>query len=440
VEGRVIPVTGRDDRGETPLTSRGLVVLALALSALVASALVVNGVETLADRATAAARAAAAERARDLRDRVASAAASSPGATLAERAARALRDPALEKELARSGAHHAAVVKPAVSPGGRRRDAPDPDELALPLDEHDPAAGTLRLELRSFAPEIEAARRAALGWCSGALAAALLLEGLGIALAGRVGQERRARRGAARARARLARLGWLASGLAQEIRSPLGAIREHVAQLHERVEDDPPPLDPCCLTSTEICERALGEAARLDGLVRDFVAWARPELTPPRLADVAPLVAEWVKVLEPELAARELSIALEGAGPPATAVVDPGGLKQIFWSLVRNARDAAPRGTIVRVAIVRDPERVRISVSDRGPGIAPERRSEVFEPFVSTKPEGAGLGLAISMRLAEAMGATLSIAGGPPGAVLELGLRRAPSSIRFLAEPRVGSA
>jgi signal transduction histidine kinase len=70
---------------------------------------------------------------------------------------------------------------------------------------------------------------------------------------------------------------------------------------------------------------------------------------------------------------------------------------------------------------------VRISVRDRGPGIAPEARDRLFEPFFSTKETGTGLGLALSRRIVERHGGSLRLADpGPPGAAFEVRLPREP--------------
>jgi signal transduction histidine kinase len=240
-----------------------------------------------------------------------------------------------------------------------------------------------------------------------------------------------ARRRAVLAYARLDRLALLVCGLADELRGPMELAREQLASLRESLEDQPPcferPIDPI--------DQTLAELDRLDAIVRGFIATVRPMPGPPRMVDVSALLRAWCVALEPELAARDVILVLEGASRPAPAIADPEGLKLIFWHLVRNARDAAPRGSLVRVSIERERDSVKVRVADSGPGIPLRRRASLFEPFTSTKPDGRGLGLAVARRLAEAMGATVAVSGGPPGAVLEVTLRRAPRASQFFADP-----
>ena len=99
-------------------------------------------------------------------------------------------------------------------------------------------------------------------------------------------------------------------------------------------------------------------------------------------------------------------------------------LVQVLLNLVLNAAHAAPRGHVsVGVARAGD-ARVRVEVEDDGPGIAPEVRGRLFEPFVTTKPvgEGTGLGLAVCRGLVEAVGGSITAEGEAPGArfVIEL--------------------
>lgn len=282
--------------------------------------------------------------------------------------------------------------------------------------------------------EVEAARSAALGRCAAAC-------GLGLALVGGAafGAARLARRGreracAARARARLARLGLLAGGLERELVQELQGAREAVLALGENLPEDLPHLGDE-VSPGDLCEAAQDHLVRAEATLRGFVTGARPEPAPPRVADVAAFVRIWARGLEAELAAHGVGLVLEGASAPACAVIDAAGLKRIFWSLVRNARDAAPAGSLVHVSLAREADRVRIRVADGGPGIELGRREEVWEPLLSTKPWGVGLGLSVSRRLAEAMGARLELVGGPPGAVFEVSLRAAPLTIPLDALP-----
>jgi len=90
------------------------------------------------------------------------------------------------------------------------------------------------------------------------------------------------------------------------------------------------------------------------------------------------------------------------------ALGDPAALREAVLNLARNAREASPRGA-VEIATVGDERWARVSVSDDGPGIAPEQLRRIFVPGYTTKPEGSGFGLAIVERLAREEGGRVEV-------------------------------
>jgi signal transduction histidine kinase len=111
-------------------------------------------------------------------------------------------------------------------------------------------------------------------------------------------------------------------------------------------------------------------------------------------------------------------LALEGleALPPVPG--DPVQLRQVFTNLVQNAVHAAsPRGE-VRVCGRRGEGSVSLEVSDTGPGVDPATRRRLFEPLVTTKPNGIGLGLALVRKIAERHGGSVEYADRPGGGAL----------------------
>jgi two-component system sensor histidine kinase HydH len=91
-------------------------------------------------------------------------------------------------------------------------------------------------------------------------------------------------------------------------------------------------------------------------------------------------------------------------------------MQQMLLNLVLNALDAMPRGGILEVILPAPLEgRIELQVRDTGPGILPQLLSRIFEPFVSSKETGLGLGLAVSRRIAEDHAGTLSVYNRPEG-------------------------
>ena len=108
--------------------------------------------------------------------------------------------------------------------------------------------------------------------------------------------------------------------------------------------------------------------------------------------------------------------------PALRAMLDEGLVRRVLDALLENALHHTPPGGIVTLSAAQEGDSLRITVADTGPGVPPDLRAWLFEPFVTGRPDGTGLGLAIARELADAMGGRLFLADAAPGAtfVLEL--------------------
>ena len=102
-----------------------------------------------------------------------------------------------------------------------------------------------------------------------------------------------------------------------------------------------------------------------------------------------------------------------------TVLVDRVQIQQVLINLMRNAMEAMRDSPVKQLAVTvhrHDESRLRVEVSDTGSGIPPEIEPQLFQPFVTSKPGGMGIGLSISRRIIEAHGGELSVASSPQGA------------------------
>jgi len=204
---------------------------------------------------------------------------------------------------------------------------------------------------------------------------------------------------------RLASVGALAAGVAHEVNNPLTAILGHARLLSRAADTD----------VSESARAILSEAERCQVIVRALLDLTRPQRLQPVSVAVHELIDDVVEALA--ASGKTTPITIDGA---SVVEADAPKLRQIVWNLLLNACEANPAGP-VRVAISRD-ERVHVRVSDAGPGVAPELRARLFEPFVTSKPAGSGLGLAVSAALAQAHGGSLKLVPSEVGATFELEL------------------
>jgi signal transduction histidine kinase len=210
---------------------------------------------------------------------------------------------------------------------------------------------------------------------------------------------------------RLASVGKLAAGVAHEIRSPLTALRLRVFSMQRALGDARSQAD-LQLISEEI--------TRLDGIVRDFLEFAKPPKLVLQPCQIPLLLDKTLELLAHKLDATRVTIQRDEERALPAASADPQQLKQVLVNVLNNAIEAMPGGGIIRIATCKDEsasdaKTVRIVVHDNGPGIPRELQDDIFEPFCGTKAEGTGLGLWIARRIMNEHGGGINLEHSTPG-------------------------
>jgi two-component system NtrC family sensor kinase len=200
---------------------------------------------------------------------------------------------------------------------------------------------------------------------------------------------------------KLAGIGRLAAGVAHEINNPLGVILGYVRVLLRRA-------DGALAEDLRIIE---DEARRCQQIVEGLLALSHSIRLTPSSVDLRELCDEVAIRLQESVQRPAGSLRVEGV---AVVEGDAQRLRQVVFNLLKNALEAAPQGT-VEVRIAEDALGVAVSVTDSGPGIRPEDRARLFEPFFTTRPSGTGLGLAVSQAIARAHGGRIEVDAPPAG-------------------------
>jgi signal transduction histidine kinase len=222
----------------------------------------------------------------------------------------------------------------------------------------------------------------------------------------------------------LASVGRLAAGIAHEIGNPIAAIMGMQDLLLEGGLDNAQERD--------FLVRMRNETDRINQIVRDLLDFARPTAKsvtlPTEPTNVEAAVSDTVALITPQKSIRDVAVAVHVDADLPAVLLSREHLVQVLLNLLLNAADACGPGGQVVVRASQDGDSVRISVEDDGPGVSPEVRSRLFEPFVTTKDvgKGTGLGLAVCRGLVEASGGSIALdATHSPGARFVVLLRRA---------------
>jgi signal transduction histidine kinase len=200
-----------------------------------------------------------------------------------------------------------------------------------------------------------------------------------------------------------------AAGLAHETRNPLNIIRG-LAQMISRKPEAAPEIQQ---KSREIINEADKVAAQLN----EFINYSRPREVRRSVLALGSLINDVVRTLSYDQ--EEKGIRLEIRGEPLTIEADEQMLRQALFNLLLNAIQAVGRnGEIQIVAQRHSASEGILEVRDNGPGVPPERRTEIFKPYFTTQKTGTGLGLAIVQQIVLAHGWEIECTANQPGGAL----------------------
>ncbi len=213
----------------------------------------------------------------------------------------------------------------------------------------------------------------------------------------------------------LAAIGKLSAAIAHEIRNPLASISGCVELLAKRTQEG--------AEERQLTDIVVREVDRLNGLVEEFLEYARPIQVSRRRFSLTELVGEVVQMatIDVRISDGILIEMMHHASGELILDSDPQRIRQVLVNLVRNGCQAMERGGRLRITTSRmafgsgGSPYVAVQVDDTGPGLTEEVRQNLFEPFFTTKQSGTGLGLATSYRIVSELGGVLLADNAPGG-------------------------
>ena len=211
--------------------------------------------------------------------------------------------------------------------------------------------------------------------------------------------------------ARASAVGEMGSALAHELTQPLSAVSGFVeasAALIDQGDGEIPAR------VREYMEQAVAQALRAGAVVRLLREFTVRGDTERSVEDINAVVEEICALATMGTATDGIDLKLNLAADLPPVLIDHIQIQQVVLNLVRNSIDALSdcAARTITVATVPGGDMVEVVVSDNGPGLSPEIRERVFEPFVSTKPDGIGIGLSICRTIVEAHGGTIAVDTG----------------------------
>jgi PAS domain S-box-containing protein len=210
---------------------------------------------------------------------------------------------------------------------------------------------------------------------------------------------------------RLASIGALASGIAHEIKNPLVAIKTFAELLPERFTEED--------FRNDFLRVVIGEIDRIDDLVARLRGLATRPTRPLTPLNVKAPIEDTLALLRGQLEQSRITVRLELEPVLPLIAGDAAQLKQLFLNLVVNALEAMKPGgrLLIRASEnqASDARTVLVEVIDSGSGISERLLAQIFEPFVTSKPRGSGLGLSICRGIADAHRATIRARNNQPG-------------------------
>jgi signal transduction histidine kinase len=193
---------------------------------------------------------------------------------------------------------------------------------------------------------------------------------------------------------RLAHLGSMVATVSHEIKSPLGIVRSTAEILEKRIAKVAPGNE-------HLAKIIVDETTRLNGIVMEFLDFARPQKIKKKSIDINDIVGKALTFIEPKLVEQDVILEKSLCPDPGLIEVDGELIYRALLNILVNGLQAMPSGGVlkVRTGIAQESGAVEIEISDNGMGMSEQKLEHIFKPFFTDKHKGTGLGLAITKNI-----------------------------------------
>lgn len=208
---------------------------------------------------------------------------------------------------------------------------------------------------------------------------------------------------------RLAGLGKMITAVSHEIKNPLGIVRSTAEVLDRRLKKIAPE-------NQHLSEIIIEETSRLDGVVMEFLDFARPQRPEIKTVQINELLDKVLVFMRPDFKKHKINVEQDLAGDLPEIMADQNQLHRALLNILVNAVQAMPDGGTLRVRTTTDteqPGRICIAIEDNGKGISEEKVKKIFQPFYTEKARGTGLGLAIVKNIVDSHQGELRVESTP---------------------------
>lgn len=214
---------------------------------------------------------------------------------------------------------------------------------------------------------------------------------------------------------RLAAIGQVSASIAHELRNPMGAVRNAAYYLRRHAVKDQPKVAQYLQIIDE-------EVAAADSIIQNLLSMARVKEPQRRKVDLSQVVRE---AFEAVGHAQSVTLQLSADPDPFVILADPDQLRQVVWNLMANAQQAVDGQGEIAIQATRGPDADTIVFRDTGPGVPRDIQSTLFEPLVSARVKGTGMGLTVCRTIVEHHGGTIELQDtGESGAAFRIRLPR----------------